>query len=236
MVAHGFCFFADPVYPATESLPPPAAPSNSAVRAGWICYAVFVCTFWVPLVGGLCFVATIALAIVALATNQVRAGLILFFTTAASGILIGLAVLMFGIGILGMAAKGVQTKLAVQQREMARAQPQMTATMPTPPPFRMFVPPAPVARPPTAGTPVVVSPRPTHPPVSQPDASDLFARQARLTSIMGGEPPIAIINGKSYELGQEIVVPGGVRLRVNAVTAETVTLRGLNRDYQLRLR
>lgn len=215
----------------TQPFALPVPPPNSAVRAGWICFAVFACTFWVPLVGGLCFIATIVLAIVALATNQVRSGLILFFTAASSGILLGLAVLMFGVGMLGLAAKSVQQGMERKQREVARAQRHQLADLP--PPVNVY-PPRPVL-PSSAPTPIHTTPV-VAPGQSVDAAADFFVQQARLTSVVGGEPPIVVINGKGYKLGQEVVTPSGTRLRVNAVTAETVTLRGRTRDYQLRLK
>jgi hypothetical protein len=53
---------------------------------------------------------------------------------------------------------------------------------------------------------------------------------------MSGNPAIAVINGKDYEIGQEVVVPCGARLRVTAIAQNSVQLRWQNRDFSIAIR
>jgi len=61
-------------------------------------------------------------------------------------------------------------------------------------------------------------------------------RNSCLSAVMSGNPAIAVINGKDYEVGQEVIIPSGARLRVTEIAQNSVYLRWQNRDFSIAIR
>jgi len=87
---------------------PPAMPSpspmSSAVKAGWICLGLGACFFWTG-IGFVFFSVGIILGVVAMATNQVKRGLILLVSSLVSLALFALIFFALIVGTVGVAAK-----------------------------------------------------------------------------------------------------------------------------------
>ena len=104
---------------------PPVAKKSSAVTAGWICLILGFLTFWIFGLGFLFFGVTIVLAIVAMSTNQVRAGVALLIASIGS---LAMCVFIFMLVIMGtIGAIGLSTVHKVQKERIR------TLITPTPP-------------------------------------------------------------------------------------------------------
>ena len=75
-----------PSDPETGSAAKPGRAKSSAVKAGWICLILGFLTFWIFGLGFVFFIATFALAIVAMSTNRVGQGIVLLVSSVGSGI------------------------------------------------------------------------------------------------------------------------------------------------------
>jgi hypothetical protein len=169
------------------------------------------------------FSAAFILGIVAMATYQVRRGLVLFCCSLAAIVLIPLSFMILGVGIFGLA-------VAKAQQHMEASGP---VIRPLQAPPKLFLPqfsPPPAQR-------SYIAPRQSQPVRDySTSAVESFIRQARVSGIMSGNPSIAVINGKDYEVGQEVIIPSGARLRVTAIAQNSVYLRWQNRDFTIALR
>jgi hypothetical protein len=75
------------------------------VKAGWISVVAGACTFWIFGLGFLFFTAGIVLAVVALCTKQVRAGLYLLISSIAAMTVCGLMFFFLVLGAVGGALR-----------------------------------------------------------------------------------------------------------------------------------
>lgn len=106
---------------------PPALPAttvqvkSSAIKAGWICLPIGLCTFWIFGFGFLFFSVSIILAIVGMCTNQVKQGVILLVS---SVVAMGLCVLLFFMVVLGtFGAIGMQVQKDMERQMLTTPRP-----------------------------------------------------------------------------------------------------------------
>jgi hypothetical protein len=195
---------------------------TTAIKAGWICFGLGALTLWIFGIGMVFFSAAFIFGIVAMATNEVRRGLVLFGCSVAAIVLIPLSLMFLGLGVLGYAA----TK--AQQRMEASA-PGLRSLAKPPTPVSHVSPPS------VRNSYAVPQPRQAvHDSLTS--SVENFIRQARLSAVLSGNPAIAVINGKDYEVGQEVVIPSGARLRVTAIAQNSVYLRWQNQDFSIAIR
>ena len=187
---------------------------TTAIQAGWICFAVGALTFWIFGIGMVFFSVALVLGVVAMVTHQVRRGLILFSCSIAAIVVIPVFCLVLGLGLFGFAVAKVRHGSASSVRSLPVAQlPQLSVQ----------------------GSSHAAS-GPPHPVRNDSAfAVENFVRQAQLSAVMLGKPAIAVINRKDYEVGQEIIVPGGSRLSVTIIDRDSVHLRWQDRDFTIAL-
>lgn len=186
---------------------------TTAIQAGWICFALGALTFWVFGIGMVFFSVALVLGVVAMVTHQVRRGLILFSCSFAAIVVIPISCLMLGLGVFGFAV----AKARQRSGPSVRSLPVALSSSPS-----------------VQGS--YAAPRPPRPVRdNSTPAVETFVRQAQLSAIMLGEPAIAVINRKDYEVGQEIIVPSGPRLRITAINSDSVRLHWQDRDFILAL-
>jgi len=113
---------------------------SSAVKAGWICLILGLCTFWLLGFGFLFFVATFILSIVAMCTNQMKHGIALITSTVFAS---AICYVMFMMLIFGSSV-ALARKLSggIQPYSPQNYQTITTASQPTPQPIT-FTPQAP---------------------------------------------------------------------------------------------
>lgn len=187
-----------------------AAPRTTAIKAGWICFCLGAVTFWIFGIGMIFFSAAFVFGIVAMATHEVRRGLALFSCSIVAILLIPLSMMFLGVGALGYAATKAQQAIKSSRSSLKSL--------------------------PAQATPVVKRSAPAinDSPTSEA-AVESFLRQAKLSAVITGNPAIAVINGKDYEVGQELITPSGARLRVTAIIGNEVHLRWDNRGFAIAL-
>jgi hypothetical protein len=207
---------------ADQDLADTPQPRTTAIRAGWICFGLGALTLWIFGIGMVFFSAAFIFAIVAMATHEVRRGLVLFSCSLVAIALIPLSLMFLGLGVLGYAATKAQQRVEASApglRSLAK------------PPTSVSQVSLPFARHSYAAPP---PPQAVHDYLTS--SVESFVRQARVSAVMSGNPAIAVINGKDYEIGQEVVVPCGARLRVTAIAQNSVQLRWQNRDFSIAIR
>jgi hypothetical protein len=205
---------AEAEYTVDTALP---EPRTTAIQAGWICFGLGALTFWIFGIGMVFFSAAFIFGIVAMATHQVHRGLVLFCCSVAAIVVIPLSFMILGLGVFGFAVAKAQQRI---ERSGPSVRPLSVPQFSPPPAQRSY----------TASR------------QSQPvrdystSAVESFIQQARLSAIMLGNPAIVVINGKDYEVGQEIIIPSGARLRITTIRKNSVYLHWQNRDFALALR
>jgi len=168
------------------------------------------------------FSAAFIFGIVAMATHEVRRGLALLSCSVAAIVLIPLSLMFLGLSVLGYAATKAQYRVETSAPGLGSlAKPPTLVSQVSPPSVRhSYEAPQP--------------PQPLHDYLTS--SVESFIHQARLSAVLSGNPAIAVINGKDYEVGQEVVVPCGARLRVTAIAQNSVYLRWQNRDFSIAIR
>jgi len=78
---------------------------TSSIKAGWICLGIGFCVAWIFPPAHVFYSASIVLAIVALATNQVRRGLVLLISSFVAAGISALITFLLALGFLGAAVK-----------------------------------------------------------------------------------------------------------------------------------
>ena len=113
----------EPVAPAFPTAAP--TPATSAVRAGWICVGIGLLTAWFFPLANVFFGIAVILSVVALATHQVRSGLLLLAGALGSSVV---CTVLFFCGVLALIA-GLFHAAATSARSETRP---LAWTMPTP--------------------------------------------------------------------------------------------------------
>jgi len=207
---------------AEQYLDDTSQPPTTAIKAGWICFGLGALTLWIFGIGIVFFSAAFIFGIVAMATHEVRRGLVLFSCSLVAIVLIPLSLMFLGLGVLGYAATKAQQRMEASAPGLrSLAKPPTSVSHVSPPSVRHSY----------------AAPQPPQ-PVRDPLTSSVesFIRQARLSAVLSGDPAIAVIDGKDYEVGQEVVIPSGARFRVIAIAQNSVYLRWQNQDFSIAIR
>jgi DNA-binding phage protein len=93
-------------------------PSSSAVKAGWICLGLGICTFWFFGIGFTFFSVTIILSIFAMCTNQVKEGVILLVSSLVTGAVCSAIFFFLILGASGAVAKKLTENLNNQMQQI----------------------------------------------------------------------------------------------------------------------
>jgi hypothetical protein len=109
--------------PSTDNAKPAGRPGTSALKAGWVCFAIGLSLSWFSLLGNAFFSIAFITAIVAMCAHEVNRGLILLLSTFCGAALCALIFFTLVIGTMGVvdAPAIEQANASLKQTRAAQA-------------------------------------------------------------------------------------------------------------------